>query len=142
VPSDVVRLPSGKVMPFTRAMALGFLNPDGSLVDNVPTDSQAAKIIARDEKRAEWTKSQRIEEERAAIAATLTRGQKAAATRAANRAAKAVGGEPDIDVEVVVPKVLRPGNVDHSGNPVTDPETLDRIAAETAALEAAKAVES
>ena len=69
--------------------------------------------------------------------AVLTRAQKAVATRAANLAAKlAVIVEPAEDGDKPVRKSkgiepLRPQNVDHEGKPVTDEETLAKIATET-----------
>lgn len=149
--SDTVTLPSGQVITRGRAQALGLLDDDGNIKSSVPADSAAAQVLEQDARRIAWDKQQGIAGELAAIEAerervrlalggepqvtedglpiegvALTRGQKAAATRAANAAAKAAL-EP-----------LRPRNVDKTGAEVTDPEVLAKIAADVAALEAAK----
>lgn len=139
--SDIVRLPNGKTVTRTRALALGWITTDGQFTDATPLGSRAAAEATRAQREQEWRDSQRLDE-----APAPTRGQRAAATRARNRAAKAATpGEPKVseDGQSVAtpepPKVLVPRNVDHDGNEVTDPEALAKIAAETAAIEAAKA---
>ena len=113
--ADVVRI-NGRVYTRTNAIARGLISGDmvKALPDPVATPPGPA---------------------------VLTRAQKAVATRAANLAAKlAVVVEPTEDGDKPVRKSkgikpLRPQNVDHEGKPVTDEETLAKIATEAEANE-------
>lgn len=123
---DTIALPGGKIITRARAFALGLVDADGNLKDDVPTDSAAAKVLAKDAKAAEWAAKQGLPAPK-------------------RRAPRAEADDADIDInEDGTPKPKRrkkvavPQNVDAEGNPVTDEETLARIAAETAAIEAAR----
>lgn len=123
--SDIVRLPGGKVVTRSRAMALGLLDKDGNVKDTVPVDSQAAKVLRQDARAAEWAKSQGL-------------------PAPTPRAAKADGPRTTTDGILIKEKriePLRPTNVDSTGTAVTDEATLAAIAAETAAIDAAKVAE-
>lgn len=111
--ADTVRLPNGKTLTRGRARALGLIDKNGDLTEKALADSQVAKQAARAQRSAEWRKSQ---------------------------------GLPDVELnEDGTPKPtkriepLKPGNVDHDGNPITDPDLLAQIAARTAAIESGEA---
>lgn len=108
MPSDIVRF-NGKVITRGRALAMGLTINDET---GVATAADGEDFDAEDEAAED--------------SGELTRGQKAARTRAANKAAK--------DAEKLI-EPLRPQNVDHDGQPITDPAALAAIAAATEAGE-------
>lgn len=120
------KLPGGRAIPMQRAIAQGFADAQGNAL-NPPVDSQAAAVLHKEARKQEWEAKQ-------GIAKPRRRGE-----------AKATGAdEPETTADGKIkrkrePKPLVPANVDHSGQPITDEETLAEIAAKTAAIEAAKA---
>lgn len=110
--SDTVRLPNGKVITTSRARALGMLNPDGTFVAGLPKDSAGERLLRTEKRAAEWRKAQGLD---------------------------VVVISPDgIIVNTPPTVVLKPSNVDATGAAVTDEAILAKIAAETAAIEAAR----
>lgn len=109
--SDIVRLPNGKTVTRGRAFAMGWVDGDGSLTAKAPQSEADVKAEQKAARAEDWRRTQGLDEAEAVIAA-----------------ARRKKIEP-----------LRPRNVDHSGQPITDEETLARIAAETEALAAAGA---
>lgn len=119
--SDIVRLPGGKIITRSRAQALGMLDANGDLKPGMAPDSAGARIIEQDRKAAAWAKQQGLP------APVSRRSGEDVATTADGRIKPVAKIEP-----------LKPANVDPSGAAITDEATLAAIAAETAAIEAAK----
>lgn len=112
--SDIIRLATGRVITRARAAALGLLDEDGNLKPTKDLDSQGRKLVERDEKRAAWARQQGLP-------------------------APEVKTTEDGLIRKQRIEPLRPQNVTKDGTPITDPDVLDAIAAQAAAIEAAQA---
>ncbi len=125
--NTLFKLPGGRSIPMQRAIAMGLASADGSAAAPAP-DSQAAKLLAKEQRKADWAARQaKTNVKRRRVQTTEVEAPETTIDGRMKRRKK----EPD---------PLRPQNV-KDGEPITDEETLAEIAAKTAAIEAAQATE-
>ena len=127
--NTLFKLPGGRAIPLQRAINMGLCDAEGNAL-TPPMDSQAARLVRQEERKAAWAARQ-------AKAPGRRRPQVVATKVAAPEVTE--DGLPKRRRKE--PEPLKPQNVTPEGEPITDEETLAEIAAKTAALEAAKAAE-
>lgn len=118
--SDAIRLPNGKTVTRARALNRGWIDEDGNITSLAPRPSREQVEVQRRERARQWRESQGLDplpEDSPEELAALT-----------GRAARKV-------------KPLKPRNVTHEGEPITDKALLDQIEAQTKAIEAVAAYE-
>lgn len=128
--TTLFRMPGGRSIPMQRAIKMGLCDADGNALTPA-ADSQAAAVLRKDARAADWAKRQRT-------------GEPVVRAQSRRRGPKAEPGAPETTPDGKMrrkrePKPLVPQNVTAEGEPITDEETLAEIAAKTAAIEAAKA---
>lgn len=119
--ADIIRLPDGRTVSRNRARGMGWIDKDGNLTDKAPQSRRDVVAQERAARSAQWRRTQGLDTETAP------------ADPAEAAASAALAGHRK-RVEPLVPS-----NVTPEGEPITDKETLDEIAARTTAIEAEKA---
>lgn len=134
-------LPGGRRIPMQRAIAMGLVDGDGNVLKAKP-DSQAERLLRKEERKANWAKRQADKPKRAKIT-----------VRASGTGTDVEGEEGEIVVPVrggrvapakrrKEPEPLKPQNVTPEGVPITDEAVLAEITAKTAEIERQKAEET
>lgn len=117
---DAIRLPNGSVTTRNRALARGWIDAEGNLTAAAPQPSRVEVERQKVARAKDWKRRQGI--------AVAAEDEDTPEEKAALLGRKAKRIEP-----------LKPKNVTHDGEVITDKALLDEIAAKTAAIEKAEA---